>query len=407
MKKSTEIAMLVIRQLQDEELAPQERERLEHWLAESAIHRKHYEELKKTGLTQEYKKMVVIQQQNYAAIMDRFNAKRKKEEGGGSVLRILLMVAAAIIVIFGMVAINGDIFNLRSDKVVHSVVDPAGEIKPATTQALLTLADGSTIALDSNSSGVLAVKGGVRIKAQRGKLIEYSDEEVAGAAPATHTLITPNGGVFQVSLSDGTKVWLNAGSKLVYPTIFEKNRQVQLEGEAYFEVAHQEGHPFTVEAMPAKGEAPTRIDVLGTHFNVKAYPNTPDVKTTLLQGAVRVRHGAGNRVLKPGQQATVKKTDRDGIQVKQVPVRDAVAWKEGIFTFENMRADEILAEIARWYDLSVVWEGKVPASGLMLIVSRRAGIDETLRLLEGTGVGLEFSRTGREVTVRESKDSTE
>lgn len=227
---------------------------------------------------------------------------------------------------------------------------------PGGNKAVLTLADGSEIILDHAGNGTLARQGSIVInKAADGKLIYNTskfDLNSGNTAVTYNTIATPRGGEYQIILPDGSKVWLNSASSINFPTAFNGNeRSVTITGEAYFEVAHNPGKPFNVKANG------TKIQVLGTHFNVMAYANEGSVKTTLLEGSVKVSAGNESSLIKPGQQARVSEGQ---IKIMAANLEEAVAWKNGYFYFKNTDIQTVMRQISRWYDVDVEYRGKIP-----------------------------------------------
>jgi transmembrane sensor len=273
------------------------------------------------------------------------------------------------------------------------------DIAPGGNKAMLTLADGARIDLAQAAAGELARQAGIAIsKAADGKIIYVVAEQKAdrslAAQQAYNTIETPQGGQYQGHLPDGTQVWLNAGSRLRYPSRFTGSvRQVELTGEAYFEVARNKAMPFRVLSHNQV------VKVLGTHFNISAYETEATVKTTLLEGAVRIslQQGRQSKLLQPGQQAVVG----DGaatISVQEVEVEKAVAWKNGYFMFEDEDLESIMRQLARWYDVEVSYAGEVEGLKFGGMVSRSKSLDQTLRILELTG-NVHFKIEGRRITV--------
>ncbi|GAA4305219.1 FecR family protein [Compostibacter hankyongensis] len=253
---------------------------------------------------------------------------------------------------------------------VASIRDTTGkDILPGGNKAVLTLANGATILLDSAGNGTLARQGGSRVvKVKSGQLAYNTGKERQAPEGNTfNTLTVPRGGQYQLILPDGTKVWLNAASSLRYPVAFTgKERKVELSGEAYFEVVHKTERPFRIQV------GKEMIEDLGTHFNVHAYTEEPLMKTTLLEGSVKV----GNTILKPGEQASVDKGGRITV-LKDQDVNDAVAWKNGFFAFQNDNLQTVMRELARWYNVSIVYQ---PGAGNQQQFSGR--IDRSLTLTQ-------------------------
>lgn len=269
---------------------------------------------------------------------------------------------------------------------------------PGGNKAVLTLADGRKISLTDAKIGELVEEAGLKIsKTADGQLLyEALKNDKVKAVPNAklikhNTIETPNGGQYRVILPDGSKVWLNAASTLRYPASFacSQERRVELSGEAYFEIAKDQNKPFLV----ASGEQ--TVEVLGTHFNVNAYANEPNVKTTLLEGSIRLEKLNNGRsvVLTPGQQATLEKK---GITVKEVPMDDAVAWKDGLFHFNNTDLQTIMRQMARWYNVEVAYEGNIDYKGFFGSIERSYTLTEVLEVLKLGNVNyrIELPTTG-------------
>jgi len=255
------------------------------------------------------------------------------------------------------------------------------DIAPGGNKAMLTLANGARILLDSANNGVLATQGNIAIiKSQSGQLIFDISKQTAGVEDispnATNTLSTPKGGQYVIVLPDGTKVWLNAQSSLHFPTAFNgKERVVQLSGEAYFEVAKDKRKPFHVQSNGAD------IEVLGTHFNVMAYTNEPIMETTLLEGAIKVSRDNRSETIRPGKQ--VQLSDK-GMQIRSIDTLDAVAWKNGIFQFNDTHLKNIMRQVERWYDVKIDY-ASLPDKRYNGMVFRNSNLSELLKMLEVAG----------------------
>lgn len=251
---------------------------------------------------------------------------------------------------------------------------------PETNKAMVRLTDGRTVLLDSLTNGVLAQQGNTR-------LVKLADGQIAYQAATGeiikdiqyNTLSNPRGSkVIDMQLSDGTHIWLNAGSSVTYPVAFiGDERKVSITGEAYFEVAHDDSKPFYV----SKGDM--EVKVLGTHFNVNAYDNEDDIRVTLLEGSVQVSSGSRNALLQPGQQAVVRAGAID--LNKTVDLDQVMAWKNGLFIFDGYAGIEaIMRQVERWYDVKVQYKGQVNTlfGGS---VPRSASVSRVLKMLEATG----------------------
>lgn len=267
-------------------------------------------------------------------------------------------------------------------------------INPGGYKATLTLADGKRISLDDANVGQLAQQSGVSIrKTADGQLVYDLSGTSEASAIGINTIETPRGGEYQVILPDGTKVWLNADSKLVFPAVFKGDeRNVDLFGEAYFEVARNKRMPFRVSS------AGQTIEVLGTHFNINAYADDSNVKTTLLEGSIRVSGKASGQamVLVPGQQSAMAKTGL--IKVSEVRADDAIAWKNGYFLIDKQPLVEVMRKISRWYDVEIEYRGRLTNETFVGQVPKFGKISEVLAALELTGLA-HFKIEGRRVIV--------
>jgi hypothetical protein len=270
--------------------------------------------------------------------------------------------------------------------VVKKPVKVLHDALPGTNKAVLTLADGSQIPLDDAHIGVLSKQGkSIVNNTSNGKLVyTAAKNSEPDLVPAINTLVTPRGGQYQIVLPDGSKVWLNATSSIKYPTFFKgKDRRVEITGEVYFEVAKNPSMPFIVKTNN------TEIEVLGTHFNVMAYDDEEATKTTLEEGSVKIRNGKWSGILKPGQQAIESK--QDGVNtIKDIDVEQELAWKNGLFQFTDDDIQSIMRQVCRWYDLSVVYEGKVPVKQYSGRIARNVKVSELLNMLKYTGVNSEI-----------------
>lgn len=262
-------------------------------------------------------------------------------------------------------------------------------VVPGSNKALLTLADGSTITLDS--AGNQVIRQGATAILQKGGRLQYA----AGGNSTTigyNTLTTPRGGQFQVTLPDGTLVWLNAGSYLRYPTAFTGTvRKVELNGEGYFEVAPNVGMPFEVKV------GDMQVKVLGTHFNITAYNEENVIRTTLLEGKIRISKGSSARLLQPGQQSSLA-VNGSIFTISQPDPDEVLAWKNGLFRFKGDNIVNIMQQLARWYDIEPVYEGNMKMKNFSGTISRKAAITEVLKMLELTE-DIHFKIEGRKVIV--------
>jgi len=287
-------------------------------------------------------------------------------------------VAAAAIFLAAICSIFYYSIN-RQTKKAFAVNKPAitHDVNPGGNKATLTLSNGSTYVLDSAKNGIVAKSGKVNIKKEKdGQIIYTADgDHTTTDEVAYNTMSTKAGGQYQVLLADGTKVWLNSSSSLKYPTTFKGNqRSVELTGEAYFEVAKNAAMPFIVKVNDMQ------VKVLGTHFNIMAYADEAAVKTTLLEGSVKLSIGQTSNILKPGQQGVVNRNGQ--IKIVEVDAEQAVAWKNGYFEFDRSNIQEIMSQLSRWYDTKVTYEGKVPDDEFVGRIERSVKLSQVLHILE-------------------------
>lgn len=269
------------------------------------------------------------------------------------------------------------------------------DIAPGRDGAILTLADGRKIVLDSLGNGTIATQNGTEVVLKNGQLL-YADN-IAGAngQQQWNTMQTPKGRQFNVTLPDGTRVWLNAASSITFPTAFDGNeRRVQVTGEAYFEVAKNKTKPFFVKIKDR-----AEVQVLGTSFNVNGYDDEPRISTTLLEGAVSMQGSGpsapGTVVLKPGQQAQMARDGSTALTVKQADIDKVMAWRYGAFNFEGASLQEVMRQLARWYDIEVVYETGIPDIYFVGEMSRDLGLSGVLKALEATNVHFRLENNRR------------
>lgn len=257
--------------------------------------------------------------------------------------------------------------------------------------AILTLSNGKVVRLDSSVAGQIATDGGAKLLLADGKLRYANQADEASAVPQAllNKVVTPKGKQFSMVLPDGTKVWLNAASSITYPVQFAKNmRNVSVTGEVYFEVAHLTGPDHTTRIPFSVQSGDLKIKVLGTHFDVRNYPDENEVKTTLLEGQVSISYGQDmdERRMHPGQQATLNRAKPNSLTFREIDANRAIAWKDGLFDFKDEPLDDILKEVSRWYNVTATADpskGKLRFSG---VVSKRAELADLLNVLSATGV---------------------
>jgi hypothetical protein len=265
------------------------------------------------------------------------------------------------------------------------------DILPGGNKALLKLADGSMIVLDDAQNGVLAQQGITKVIKLDGKL-SYNSGQNSAHEILYNIISTPRGGQYEISLPDGSHVWLNSASSLRFPTSFAgKERRVEITGEAYFEIAKSKTMPFIVSANNAE------IHVMGTHFNVMAYSEEAAIKTTLLEGSVKLISGKDSSLLKPGQQAQLTKVSQIRV-ISHIDMEEVMAWKNGMFYFGNTDLQSIMKQLCRWYDVEVEYQNKSFNSIFVGEMPRSSKLSDVLKALELAG-NLHFDIEGKKIIV--------
>jgi transmembrane sensor len=308
------------------------------------------------------------------------------------------LAAATIVLLAGTAAFF--LFSGRSSKTIDKIGNVAqrykNDLPPGTRGAILTLDNGKQIVLDSAGNGMLAVLGKTKVINGNGQITYAgngkSSQEPKYQEPEYNTMTTPKGRQYQLVLADGSKVWLNAASSIRFPTAFTgKERKVEISGEAYFEIAtstDEGGHekmPFLVHIDPPFGGTGMDIQVLGTHFNVNAYGEEATVQTTLLEGAVKISGGGGERLLRPGQQGRFGQAGNFEV-MNDVNVDVVMGWKNGYFSFQHTDLPTVMQQIARWYDVDIAYAGKIPDRRFGGEISRNSNASQVLRILEESKV---------------------
>jgi len=299
-----------------------------------------------------------------------------------------LIRAAAILVFVSATIIL--LYSRYTRKQIENKTAVTYDVAPGGNKAILTLSNGSKVMLNDSKNGLLATQAGALIL-KKDSLLSY--KSIAGKTDAVtyNTINTPNGGQYQLVLADGTRVWLNAASSLKFPTEFNgNNRTVELTGEAYFEVAKDKHKPFNVKT------ANQTVQVLGTHFNVNSYSDEAVVKTTLLEGSVKVYSATASVLINPGQQALL--SNNQLLVNKDPDVNEVIAWKNGMFQFNEADIQTIMRQIARWYDIDVEFKGKIPDYTYHGKISRNSNVSQVLKILELSGI--DFTIEGRKIIVK-------
>ncbi len=305
------------------------------------------------------------------------------------------VAAAACIILFISSFAYWLFHHPANNKLIATTIIPTTKrepIKPGGNHAVLTMADGSKIVLDSAENGNI-VSGNSQIKKQ-GALLVYDGSKPLkeGSVVSYNTLSTPRGGQYQLVLPDGSRVWLNASSSIHFPTAFIGNqRNVDLTGEAYFEIAKNKEKPFHVNVNGMQ------VEVLGTHFNVNAYGDEGAIKTSLLEGSVKIKKGNISGLLKPGQQGILKKNGND-LEIKNADMNEVIAWKNGLFQFDGADIKTIMREIGRWYDVEIEYKGIVSERRFEGKISRDSQLSDVLKILELSNV--KFTVEGKKIVVQ-------
>lgn len=305
-------------------------------------------------------------------------------------------VAAAVLLVLSSVLY----FVMNPDpKTDGLALNQVNDLMPGKEGAVLILSDGTKLVLDSMAGGLVATQNNTHITLKNGQLDYIPIGGLVGEV-AYNTMSTPIGRQFKVRLPDGTHVWLNAASSITYPTLFSgPEREVKITGEVYFEVARNKKQPFKVST-----HGNTAIEVLGTHFNVSAYENENMLRTTLLEGAVKVIKG-NSVVLKPGFQAVIDLADEQDkkIAVNKVDAEKSIAWKSGYFNFEGLSLPEAMKQIERWYNVTIDVDNDIPGIELFGEINRNVPLSELIVALEDIGIQLHKVNERKLVVINKNK----
>ena len=301
---------------------------------------------------------------------------------------------ARMVAIAALFLVGGGIYlflvNRDKKKAIQTVTSSVNihhkaDILPGRDKAMLRLTNGSALNLENLKVGVVIHQGNTKIIKLKSGVLAYNSENKNMGEVLYNTLTTPAGGQYEVILPDGSKVWLNASSSLHYPIAFKgKERTVELEGEAYFEVTHAIS-PSTSKKMPFLVKTnDLNVEVLGTHFNVMAYANEKHIETTLLQGKVRVTRYGLSKILSPGQEAIADNKSHD-IKLTSTNTQQTVAWKNGFFHFKETNIRELMRQVERWYNVEVEYRTDRDGQDFTGIVPRTKNVSVLLQTLELTG----------------------
>ncbi len=400
------IAALIIKQLRSAMTSEEEQE-LREWMELSETNKRFVEQYTQENVSAKLEKMASIDwKKGYRQFRQKSPLLRQEPE------QIALLpnrerywrrwiAAAAILAIIGTAA-----FFLWFNSPKPSSQAPAttgtgpykNDIGPGGYKALLSLGNDKTIVLDTASSATLAGEGS-SARNEKGALTYQPVSGGDHSILTYNTVTTPRGGYYRVVLPDGTRVWLNAASSIQFPTVFTgSERRVSITGEVYFEVAKNRSKPFIVTTGQLS------VEVLGTHFNINAYDDEPSVNTTLLKGNVRVSSGPGTVTLNPGQQARLTfaspSAPSSSIKVEtDINTEEVIAWKENHFRFEGAQIETVMRQIARWYDVQIVYQGRISTQEFVATIDRDEPVSKLLKLLEATNE-VHFSIEGKTIYVR-------
>ncbi|SHE78482.1 FecR family protein [Pedobacter caeni] len=289
-------------------------------------------------------------------------------------------IAAAVMIAIGSYLLHQNFSERINQRTIAEVNQK--DVQPGQTGAILVLSDGREVLLDSaGNSEAIINHDGSKIKVSKGQLVYLDGKKPAGNS--LNSIRTPLGRQYNLTLSDGTKVWLNAASSIEYPVTFNgKTRTVAISGEAYFEVARNTQKPFIVNIENSK----TNIEVLGTHFNINSYADNGSYKTTLLEGSIKLSTGKRNLLLQPNQQA-VSQPDSEGIQlIDNVNFADILAWKNNLFHFNQADISDVMLELARWYNIEIIYEGTKPSGTFTGKIQKDLTLRQALKILGATRV---------------------
>lgn len=368
----------------DEPLTEEENTILAAWLAASESNRQLFSDvLSGQPLLDDAAHIMNVRDREWTKVQQRLSPVRRISTS------VRWGAAAAILVAIGLTTFYLLQVSEKGQAVAQVQVSPARDV------ATLTLADGKEVSLGS-TGGIVAHQGGLTVSNDTTGELSYLGTESIDQAAEYNTLRTPRGGKYAVRLPDGTRVWLNAQSSIRYPASFGKaGRNVSIEGEAYFEVSKDPRRPFRVVVETPTGNM--EVEVLGTHFNVNAYAERGMIKTSLLEGAVKVSKGNQVRQLVPGQQSMVS-WQADQIETDPVQnMSDAIAWKDGYFAYNGQQLGEVANDIARWYDLDVDLDEQHAKVAVFTFGHRDMPLDSLISLLQNAS--LKVRRQGRTLIV--------
>jgi ferric-dicitrate binding protein FerR (iron transport regulator) len=407
MESPFDIDPIVLKYVRDRSLSPDEEVRLRQWLAESNDpDRAELIERMKTDPDWVQAELLRLQQVNVEGIWSKVESRIRPTTSIPLIplpthtrRRRLTYVAAASI--FGIICAGSAwLWFSRNHPTNTTPVTTAAvtttDVKPGGNKAVLTLADGRRIDLGAAANGVVADQGNTRVAKLSDGQLAYNKEKTSDEKPAAlayNSLSTPRAGQFTLQLPDGSRVWLNNASTIRYPVAFTgSDRTVELAGEAYFEVAKDAEHPFRVKVQNGG-----TVDVLGTSFNIMAYSDEPTEHTTLIDGSIRVTENKQSALLRPAEQSALDAQGKLHV-TSDVNVQEVIAWKNGFFHFDHASLQTTMRQLARWYDIDVVYEGQqFPDQAFNGRIQRDLPLKDVLHGLESDQV--HFRLDGRKLIV--------
>lgn|SRR5690606_973609 len=356
---------------------PEEKEFLERWYAD---------ELQKRISENNQGNLQAVKDELWERIIDERPEITKRRIAW----RVWASVAAVLLVGFFVI--------YQSQETQHTYKTPEEKIvahpqhvMPGGNKAILTMGDGKQFVLTDEEEGVIEEGDGFVIRKQEDGLVSFEIIDYPNhVASINNTIETPKGGIYQVVLPDGSKAWLNSASSISFPSNFSKEeRKVSIKGEVYFEVQRDVSRPFRVEASQQQ------IEVLGTKFNINAYADEPYIRTSLLEGSVSVKGAQREHVLKPGFEMITNKNGKD--RIAKADIEAIMAWKEGVFQFDRVELGVLMRQLARWYDVEVIYTGGYPKDEFVGKIKRNEDIQKVLDIL--TYGNIDVSLEGRKLMV--------
>ncbi|WP_205512347.1 FecR family protein [Longitalea arenae] len=419
----------LIEKFLEESLSAEEQQELNEWLAEAAHNDSFFRQITDKNVLRE--KLKIYASTDSEAIWKKTLQKIDEEELEGAKLVDLYPEKRSFRIPFGKIAAAAAIVLVLSGgawyylgrsttkdtaQTENKQTDTKGQIVPGSNKAILTLADGSEIALNSAADGQLTNQGQMLITKTDGRLIynmKPDSDDLIPKQDLYNTVTTPRGGEFKITLPDGSKVWLNAASSLRFPIAFAGNeRIVELTGEAYFEVNPQPEPtlineeakqsekiaktPFIVKINTPAGNR-NEVEVLGTHFNVMAYADEGAIKTTLVEGKVKVTSGTNFKTIRPGEQAKLKEGN---ISVQKIDAQNVIGWTGGFIPVAGPDIEFTMRQIARWYDVNIKYEGgKIPEGSFDGSLPKSASIENVIKVLEQNNIKARLNRKERTIII--------